>query len=118
MRGLHNQVKAKVLFVLYRYKEKFCDGKGLISRDVSELANIGLRSAIDELRLLRKWKYVNIAITPIGRGQRIYRLSSKAEQWLIRWNHLIPWVDYGWDENTIAGIDRKMDEIVQRRGYK
>jgi DNA-binding PadR family transcriptional regulator len=117
-KGLHNQVKAKTLFVFYRYKDYSPHGVGLIAHDLAELLELPLSSAFDELKNLHKWKYIIVGITPHGRRQRIYKLSSKGEQWLTRWSPIIPWERYGWTAETIAEIDRKIKEIVDFRGYE
>lgn len=120
-KGKRNQVKVKVLFLFYRYKSLFPSGAGLTSHDLAYLMDATVLQACDALRRLAKWNYILSGITPRRMGvnrQHIYRLSSKGEQYLIRWNHLIPWDDYGWTAETIEKIDRDINQVVQLRGYQ
>jgi hypothetical protein len=116
--GIHNQRKAQVLFVLQRYSQIAPGGYGLKANEIAEILNVSMLKACDACRRLSGWKYIAAALTPRGRKQCIYKISGKGSKWLFTLGFLIPWQRYGWTEETIAEIDRKIKEIVDFRGYK
>ena len=115
--GVHNQRKAQVLFVFQRYSLGVPGGRGLKPSEVAESANLPIENIHETFKGLCKWKYITFAFAPKSR-RCIYKITTKGSQWLTRWSLLIPWQRYGWTEETIADIDRKIKEIVEFRGYK
>lgn len=119
--GIHNQVKVKALFIFYCYKDLSPGGPGLTSNDLAYILDVPHIRALNLLCRLTRWHYILQGSTPSRMGvkkQHIYRISSKGEQYLIRWNSFIPWERYGWTKDTIETVDRRIKDIVQLRGYK
>jgi DNA-binding PadR family transcriptional regulator len=85
---------------------------------LAESANLPVEKIREAFKRLCRWKYISFALAPRGRRQCIYKISAKGSLWLNKWGFLIPWERYGWTEETIAEIDRKIKEIVDFRGYK
>lgn len=117
-RGIHNQRKAQVLFILQRYTAISPGGHGLILNELVDLLKLRMDGVGRVCLRLNRWKYTSVALTPQGRRQCIYKISAKGSKWLSNWSPIIPWERYGWTADTIAEIDRKIKEIVEFRGYK
>ncbi len=116
--GVHDKRKAQVLYCLHRFAQHFPNGHGLILNEVAELVGVSKDHATHLCLAHSRWKYLSVALAPKGRRQCIYKITAKGSQWLTRWSPLIPWERYGWNEQTIAEIDRKIKEMVEFRGYK
>lgn len=115
--GVHNQRKAQVLFVFTRYSLYSPSGHGLAPSELAELTNLPVEKIHEAFKRLSRWKYITFALSPKSK-RCIYKISGKGSKWLFTWSFLIPWERYGWTEETIAEIDRKIKEIVDFRGYK
>jgi hypothetical protein len=114
---IHNQRKAQVLFVFQRYNQSAPGGHGLLPSELAELLNWPVEKIYCACQRLGRWKYITFTLSP-KRKRCIYKISAKGSLWLNKWSFLIPWERYGWTEETIADIDRKIKEIVEFRGYK
>ena len=115
--GPHNQRKAQVLFVFQRYNLCSPSGHGILPGELVELLNLPIDKIYWQCKNLSRWKYISFALSPKSK-RCIYKISAKGSLWLNKWGFLIPWDTYGWTEETINEIDRKIKEIVDFRGYK
>jgi hypothetical protein len=122
-RGKHNRNRVMLYYVLHLYQQLYRTGRGLTGEELAQLTGLIPACVYTGLTKATSQDFILVHLEK-GRNAhghfrfyRYYRIAPLAEEWLTRYEKLIPWEKYNLEEKGQVETMLKIRALVVQRGF-